>query len=375
MCPGVVSDWPSKCPVCNMTLVRRKKGEATPLPDGVLARMQFSPYRVQLAGIRTSPVTYSPLTREVVLAGLVEPAGDVPEESAGPPRVRLRATVFENDMALVTPGRAAEVTAPAYPDRVFVGRVRQSGRQLTLRTRGLPVSVEVDNPGQELRPGMYVTARVRAPAADDAEVARAWREEWRDRTLLDTLAHALAGPGPVGGVEPLLRLAGQQALLRRGLVLAVPESAVVDTGTRKVVYVERMPGMFDGVEVVLGRRCGDAYPVLRGLDAGDQVATAGAFLIDAETRLNPGVAATYFGAGRASGAAPASTPTPTPSPTDDQTLSERQKVCPVTGQPLGSMGPPFKVVFQGQTVFLCCEGCEAALRKNPEKYLAKLRGK
>ena len=61
MCPGVVSDWPSKCPICNMTLVRRKKGEAVPLPDGVLARMQFSPYRVQLAGIRTADVEYRAL--------------------------------------------------------------------------------------------------------------------------------------------------------------------------------------------------------------------------------------------------------------------------------------------------------------------------
>src|SRR5215470_5076641 len=54
MCPGVLSDWPSKCPVCNMALVRRKKGEAVPLPDGVVARMQLSPYRIQLAGVRTS---------------------------------------------------------------------------------------------------------------------------------------------------------------------------------------------------------------------------------------------------------------------------------------------------------------------------------
>ena len=57
------------------------------------------------------------------------------------------------------------------------------------------------------------------------------------------------------------------------------------------------------------------------------------------------------------------------------TAPEFTSICPVTGQPLGSMGPPFKVVVQGQTVFLCCDGCEAALRKSPEKYLAKLRGK
>ena len=72
MDPGVVSDWPTKCSICNMALVRRRKGEAVQLPDGVVARMQLSPYRVQLAGIRTSLLGYRPLAREIVVDGLVE---------------------------------------------------------------------------------------------------------------------------------------------------------------------------------------------------------------------------------------------------------------------------------------------------------------
>src|SRR5207253_1437351 len=86
-----------------------------------------------------------------------------------------------------------------------------------------------------------------------------------------------------------------------GEVLAVPESAVLDTGARRMVYVERMPGMFDGVEVVVGPRGGNYFPVIRGLEGGQRVATAGAFLIDAETRLNPNVAAGYFGASQRAG--------------------------------------------------------------------------
>src|SRR5207245_2583794 len=80
-------------------------------------------------------------------------------------------------------------------------------------------------------------------------------------------------------------------------VLSVPESAVIDTGTRKVVYVESGPGVFEGRAVVLGPRSGDRYPVLEGLAPGDRVAAAGAFLIDAETRLNPAAGAAYFGSG------------------------------------------------------------------------------
>ena len=61
MDPGVVSPWEDKCPICNMSLVRRKKGTAQALPKGVVARMQVSPYRLQLAGIQTAPVDFLPL--------------------------------------------------------------------------------------------------------------------------------------------------------------------------------------------------------------------------------------------------------------------------------------------------------------------------
>ena len=71
MDPGVVSDWPGKCGICNMALVRRKRGEALALPDGVVARMQLSPYRIQLAGIQTAPATFRPLVREFESSGVV----------------------------------------------------------------------------------------------------------------------------------------------------------------------------------------------------------------------------------------------------------------------------------------------------------------
>lgn len=78
--------------------------------------------------------------------------------------------------------------------------------------------------------------------------------------------------------------------------LAVPVAAVVNTGTRKVVYRETDPGTFDMLEVQVGRRAGEFYPLVSGLKSGDRVATAGAFLVDAENRLNPAASAQYFGA-------------------------------------------------------------------------------
>jgi hypothetical protein len=149
-----------------------------------------------------------------------------------------------------------------------------------------------------------------------------------------------------------------------GQVLTVPESAVVDTGTRTVVFVEQMPGMFDGVEIVVGPRCGDVYPVASGLEPGRRVAVSGAFLLDAETRLNPSVAASYFGASGTARNEPAG-------PSGERSTASRQGVCPVTGKPLGSMGPPVSVTIDGRTVQLCCEGCEARLRESPDKYLSR----
>ncbi len=58
---------------------------------------------------------------------------------------------------------------------------------------------------------------------------------------------------------------------------------------------------------------------------------------------------------------------------EDRALAEKQDICPVTGEKLGSMGKPYKVTVKGQTVFLCCDGCEAKLLKEPDKYLAKLK--
>lgn len=57
---------------------------------------------------------------------------------------------------------------------------------------------------------------------------------------------------------------------------------------------------------------------------------------------------------------------------EDRTLAEKQKICPVGGELLGSMGTPVKLTVEGRELFICCDGCEDAVRKDPEKYFAKL---
>lgn len=73
-----------------------------------------------------------------------------------------------------------------------------------------------------------------------------------------------------------------------GKQLAVPRSAVIDTGRNKIVYVETSPGIYDMRAVKLGPLASeDLYPLIWGLEEGDRVVTVGTFLIDAENRLNP----------------------------------------------------------------------------------------
>ena len=364
MCPGVLSEWPAKCPVCNMGLVRRKKGDAVPLPDGVVARMQLSPYRLQLAGVRTSAVGYEPLVYELATGGFVQPAKE-------PRQVLVQAPVYEQDVPFLEPGQTAEIVCDALPGRPsFVGRVRS----VTTDPAGRAVLLTVDTPNQDLRPGLFAQVRVRMPLSARGRFATLWQDDWRQRTSLDLVAQALGAAdgsaGPVG-FEALARAAGAWLLTRQGKFLSVPESAVLDTGTQKVVYVETAPGMFDAVQLSLGPRAGTFFPVLAGLTTGQRVATTGAFLLDAETRLNPSLAAGYFGA---SGSAPAANATQPALSTIDQAidrlapadreLARQQKTCPITGEPLGSMGTPPFIVRDGKKVFLCCKKCEeAALRK------------
>jgi Cu(I)/Ag(I) efflux system membrane fusion protein len=70
------------------------------------------------------------------------------------------------------------------------------------------------------------------------------------------------------------------------LVLAVPASAVLDSGLRKLVYVERAPNQFAPVEITTGPSAGDWFPVFSGLKEGDRVAVRGNFLLDSQFQIS-----------------------------------------------------------------------------------------
>jgi Cu(I)/Ag(I) efflux system membrane fusion protein len=294
--------------------------------------------------------------------------------------VWVEGQVYEDELAFLREGLEIRATTRAFPNRVFRGRVAFVHPHLDAATRTLRVRFDVPNPDHALRPGMYAAVRLEVPAARLGAFPGAVRDGWRGGTALA----AAAGPAPA--LRPLLEAAVGQALLDRGLVLAVPENAVIDTGGRRFVYREARPGVYDCVEVRLGPRGGDFYPVISGLEAGERVVAAGSFLVDAETRLSGGTAAAYLGAGAGPGSGRgAAGAEARPSAAEDEDakvraalaklsrsdrkLAEAQDSCPVLGSRLGEMGVPLKLMLEGRPVFLCCQGCERRARARPTAIL------
>src|SRR5262249_36894317 len=244
--------------------------------------------------------------------------------------VWVQAQVYEDELALLQKGMAVSATTLAYPNRTFAGTLSFIHPHLDQSTRTLTVRFDMDNPEHELRPGMYATIKLQVPVARLDATNQAWMDEWRTRLAADLALHAAdpgSGPLAAGGIEPLLHMGLQSALLSRGLVLAVPDGSVIDTGSRKVVYRQETPGVYEGVEVRLGPRMlapdGVAfYPVLHGLEAGEEVVTNGSFLIDAETRLNPAAGSIYYGGsgGTKGGSASVASMRPTTPADEDQEI-------------------------------------------------------
>jgi multidrug efflux pump subunit AcrA (membrane-fusion protein) len=304
----------------------------------------------------------SPLSGHVIKKYQVE--GEYVEEGtrlfdvADLSTVWIEAQVYEDEVGYLREGVVAHASTKAFPRRDFTGKLTFIYPQVDSASRTLKVRFEVANPSYDLRPGMYATVKLQIPA-----------------TRLKLL--------------PADAAADRQAAWAKGEVLVVPERAVIDTGSRRFVYREWQPDQFEGVEVELGPRSGEVYPVIRGLRAGDRVATTGSFLVDAETRLTAGAGSTYFGAsGGPAGEHHSTTRAPArPSMTRDEdatvqaalarlspadrALAEAQGYCPVQNKRLGSMGAPVFVILRGRKVFLCCKGCTDEALEHPDQTLAE----
>ncbi len=149
-------------------------------------------------------------------------------------RVWVLASVYEYELPFVRVGQRAVVTLSYLPGRTFEGRVTLIQPILDPATRTVQVRVEIPNRDLALKPDMFAEVRLEADLGE-----RLW----------------------------------------------VPDTAVMDTGVRSVVFVDRGEGLLEPREVAIGLKLPDRYEVLGGLAEGDSVVTSGNFFVDSESKL------------------------------------------------------------------------------------------
>jgi len=228
----------------------RQEGQYNRLHDSTL--LQTSRDRLRLWGItdeqiteleqRGEPLTYltiySPRTGYVIektaVQGMhVEPGMQL-YKIADLSTVWVHADVYEYELPLVTPGLEATITLASTESARFQGRVTYIYPTLNPETRTARVRIELPNPGNRLKPQMYANVELHIPL-------------------------------------------GQR--------LSIPESAVLHSGTREIVFVDKGDGIFDARFVHLGTRAEGYYEIIDGLRDGERVVTSANFLIDAESKI------------------------------------------------------------------------------------------
>lgn len=198
----------------------------------------------QIAGIEKSRLPVTNITLFAPIGGYVTTRNAFPKQRVMPEtelytvvdlsHVWIMADVFENEAAQVREGMAATIVLSNADGRRVAANVNYIQPQIDPVTRTLKVRLEAANPGLLLKPEMFVNVEF-----------------------------AVSSP-------------------RR---MSVPAEAVLDSGLRKTVYVDRGDGYLEPRSVETGDRIGERIEILSGLKAGERVVTSGNFLVDSESRL------------------------------------------------------------------------------------------
>ncbi|HXQ30015.1 MAG TPA: efflux RND transporter periplasmic adaptor subunit [Gemmatimonadales bacterium] len=175
---------------------------------------------------------------KLVVAGQSVMAGAKLYRLADLSTVWVQGDVYENDLSLIQMGAAARIEVAGYPGRTFNGRVTFVSPMVDPESRAGRVRVELPNPDDLLKPGMFATMFFDAHLGGDA--------------------------------------------------LSVPVDAVVMTGERNLVFVVSPDGALEPHDVTLGVRAGDRREILGGLTEGQRIVASANFLLDAESQLGQG---------------------------------------------------------------------------------------
>ncbi len=204
--------------------------------------------------------------------------------------VWVQLDAYEMDVGSLRLGQEVEFETEAFPGEKFHGRVSYLDPVLNAATRTIKVRVVMANPDMRLRPEMFVRARVKVRlgaggAVLDSGLAGKWICPMHPEVVKD-------GPGQCDKCGMDLQRAETLGYVAQpskdSKALAVPQTAVLLTGTRAVVYVEKMERdrpVYEGRVVELGPRAGEYYIVREGLQPGERVVTRGALMIDSALQI------------------------------------------------------------------------------------------
>lgn len=182
------------------------------------------------------------VVKRIAYAGQYVKEGDPLFELADFTTMWLKFDAYERDLAWLQPGQSVEITTPALPGRSFTNTVTFIDPNLDPSTRSAKVRVEIPNPF----------------TVENGQTNRLFR-------------HRLFADARVRSVTPE--------------VLAVPRSAVLNSGGSPMVYVERVRGSYEPRQVQLGRVGDEVVEIIGGLSEGEQVVTQGNLLLDAQSQI------------------------------------------------------------------------------------------
>jgi RND family efflux transporter MFP subunit len=208
-------------------------------------------------------------------------------------RVWILLDVFENETKYLKPGVKSRVSLPGQ-QLVFEAVVSRVLPLFDPTTRTMKVRLEAGNPNYTLRPDMFV----------DVELP-----------------------------------------IELPATLTVPTDAVLDTGLKKTVFIDRGSGFFEPREVQTGWRLGNKVEITSGLEPGERVVVSGTFLVDSESRLELAAAGM------------------------SETISQ-DRVCGLQVSVKKAIQSGLRSVYQGKTYFFCSDECKAKFDASPEKYAA-----
>jgi membrane fusion protein, copper/silver efflux system len=181
---------------------------------------------------------YSPVsgfvTQKMAVLGMKVMPGEKLFDIADLSTLWIVADIYEYELPFVKVGQQAKITLSYFPGKELSSKIDYIYPTLSADTRTAKIRLTLPNPGGRLKPQMFTNVEIK---------------------------------------------------IDLGKKLVIPESAVIDTGTSQIVYVDKGEGAFEPREVELGQRADGAVEVLRGIKAGEKVASSANFLIDSEAQL------------------------------------------------------------------------------------------